>query len=95
MNWLRKRIVNWLNKSSLTCTADAPLQAVVDNNPNPGDFNLSVMQAMNGKVIQIRSYNPHPGPGSDWRTELYIVAEGEKLTDALAMLMIAKNLEKA
>ncbi len=91
MNWLRKRIANWLNKP---CTLEAPLPSV-DNNPNPGDFNLSVMQAMNGKVIQIRTYAPHAGPGPDWRAELYIVSEGEKLTDALAMLMIAKNLEKA
>ena len=60
----------------------------------PHNFNLSIMNAMNGKVIQIRSYQPQ-SRGPDWKTEYYIVPEGERLTDAVSVLLMAKNLEKA
>jgi len=94
MNWLRKRIVNWMNQPSSTLGADSVVETH-NHHTNPGDFNLSVMQAMNGKVIQIRTYAPHTGPGPDWKSDLYLVAEGEKMTDALATLMVLKNLERA
>jgi hypothetical protein len=49
---------------------------------------------MNGKVIQIRTFQPQ-NRGPDWKTEYYIVPDGEKLTDAVAVLLMAKNLETA
>ena len=60
----------------------------------PNNFNMTVLSAMNGKVIQIRTYQPQQR-GPDWRTEYYVVPEGERLSDAVTMLLMAKNLEKA
>lgn len=94
MNWLKKRIVSWLN-SSPSPLADALVSSREVEVATPGDFNMSFFQAMNGKVIQIRTYAPHKNPGPDWKTEYYIVPDGERITDALAVLMIAKNLDKA
>ena len=91
MEWLRRRLYNWLmevNKQSVAISA--PEVAVEE----PNNFNLTVMNAMNGKVIQIRTYKPQQR-GPDWTTEYYIVPDGERLTDAVSVLLIAKNLEKA
>jgi hypothetical protein len=52
------------------------------------------MAAMNGKVIEIRTYQPQ-NRGPDWKTEYYVVPDGERLTDAVTILLMAKNLEKA
>lgn len=93
MNWLRKRIVNWLNRPE-EVAAQMLSSGNVCSEATPGDFNMSFFQAMNGKVIQIRTYHPHKNPGPDWKTEYYIVPDGERITDALTVLMIAKNLEK-
>lgn len=95
MNWLRKRIVNWLRGSEVEALASLGRDVVAQCPDNPGDFNMTFLSAMNGKVIQIRTYAPHKNPGPDWKTEYFIVPDGEKLTDALTLLMIAKNLEKA
>ena len=91
MKWLKRAIRNWLNDDGVALrTASQPVAIDEDNQP----FTLSVSNALNGKVIQIRTYQPN-NRGSDWKHEFYIVPEGEKLTDAVAILLMAKNLEKA
>lgn len=93
MRWLKRAVRDWL----LDSYAEQPVlnRDVVQSPDNPGDFNMTFLNAINGKVIQIRTYAPHKNPGPDWKTEYFIVPEGEKVTDALTLLMIAKNLEKA
>ena len=90
MNWLKRKIRNWLNSES-DCKLAA---ATVDSGPDPSNFNLTIMTAMNGKVLQIRTYQPQ-SRGPDWKTEYYVVPDGERLTDAVTILLMAKNLEKA
>lgn len=91
MRWLKKAIRNWLSDSP----PEVGLVRADMSADNPGGFNMTFLQAMNGKVIQIRTYVPRNSLGPDWKTEYYVVPEGEKITDALTVLMIAKNLEKA
>lgn len=93
MNWIKRAIRNWLNSDELQ-KSRAYTDVASPEQPDPSNFNLSVMPAMNGKVIQIRTYQPQTR-GPDWRTEYYLVPEGERLTDAVTVLLMAKNLEKA
>lgn len=85
-------ILNWLRseppalRMNLSSTAQVP-----DETPN---FTLSIMNAINGKVIHIRTHKPQRN-GPDWVSEYYIVPDGEKLTDAVSILLMAKNLETA
>lgn len=90
MKWLKRAIRNWLREDIELKTASHTVAMDEDNQP----FTLSVMNALNGKVIQVRTYQPNPR-GSDWKNEYYIVPEGDKLTEAVALLLMAKNLEKA
>lgn len=90
MNWLRRKLYNWLME-----VGKAPALASADvHSEEPANFNMTVMNAMNGKLVQIRTYQPQRN-GPDWKTEYYLVPDGERLTDAVSMLLIAKNLEKA
>lgn len=89
MNWLKRIILNWAREDKLgVAIAESPTTA------DPNDFSLNIMNALNGKVIHIRSYQPQRH-GPDWKSEYYIVPEGERLSDAVTVLLMAKNLEKA
>lgn len=92
MNWLKHKIRNWLN-SAEDCVAKLNSTPHVTEVADPANFTLSILPAMNGKVINIRTYQPQRN-GPDWKSEFYIVPDGEKLTDAVTVLLMAKNLEK-
>ena len=89
MEWLRRKIYNWV----LQVGKGQALTAPEVETSEPNNFNMTVMNAMNGKVIQIRTYQPQTR-GPDWKTEYYIVPEGERLSDAVSVLLIAKNVER-
>lgn len=90
MSWLKRKLRKWIFEEEKGISIPEAITA----SDEPHNFHLSVMNAMNGKVIQIRSYQPQ-SRGPDWKTEYYIVPEGERLTDAVSVLLMAKNLEKA
>ena len=89
-SWIR----NWLYNDGISLkmgrTAD------VESSPEHG-AQISITSAINGKVLTLRSYQPsRKGNGnhvhSDWLTEFYVLKDGESLTEALTMLLIAKGL---
>lgn len=92
MKWLKRAVRNWLREDEISVGMSRPV--ISPDDPNNEPFSLSVSNALNGKVIQIRTYQPQ-ARGPDWRHEFYIVPEGENLTEAVAILLMAKNLEKA
>lgn len=91
MNWIRNLLRRWLTQPDRAEVTKSSVYAVEDSQSG---FTLTVMNAINGKVIHIRTYQPQRN-GPDWKTEYYIVPDGEKLTDAVAILLMAKNLETA
>jgi hypothetical protein len=90
MNWIKRAIRNWLHSDKLEANQTIAGPEPADTN----NFNMTILSAMNGKIIQIRTYQPQR-VGPDWKTEYYLVPEGERLTDAVTVLLMAKNLEKA
>jgi hypothetical protein len=55
---------------------------------------ISISNAINGKVLTLRTYQPSKNHSrSDWVTELYIVPEGESLTEALTMLLMMRGVK--
>jgi len=74
-----------------------PHDAVLARNPNElrsdTDVKFGVIQALNGKIIEISTYKPnHNGP--DWKHECYIVKDGETLAEAMATVITMKGLEE-
>jgi hypothetical protein len=61
--------------------------------------NISVRPAMNGKVLELAQWVPsvgtgrHLGSGGEWRHSLYIVPEGESISDAVTVLLVTQSLK--
>jgi len=57
---------------------------------------ISVSKAINGRVLTLLTYRPphsfQHSSHSDWVTEMYVIKDGESLTDALTMLLVLRGL---
>ncbi len=85
-SWIR----NWLNSNSATVLRGAD----VEGSPEQG-AQISISEAMNGRVLTIRTYKPNnPQYGNNWISELYVLKDGESLTEALTMLLTLKGIDK-
>lgn len=85
-SWIR----DWLHddRPQLVRTADA-----VEVRPED-QVNIAINNAMNGRVLTIRTYQPSNNHNrSDWLNELYVVPEGESLTEAVSILLLTKGLK--
>jgi hypothetical protein len=84
--WIR----NWLNDDGVLLKGARVME--VDSSPSD-QTGISISNAINGKVLTLRTYQPSKNNRSDWLTELYIVPEGESLTEAITILLLAKGLK--
>ena len=60
--------------------------------------NISVRPAMNGKVLELAQWVPNAVAGrhgntGEWRHSLYIVPEGESISDAVTVLLVTQSLK--
>lgn len=92
MKWLKRIIINWAHQQMNDSKGIGIVEPATASDPS--DFSMNIMSAMNGKIIHVRSYQPQRH-GPDWKSEYYLVAEGERLSDAVTVVLMAKNLEKA
>jgi hypothetical protein len=91
-NWMKRKLRQWVFENEANKLGRA--EATVDpDNVQSGDFRIAVKRAINGKVLEISTYNPNPR-GSSWTTDLFVVPQDESLKDALTMLLLLKGLEK-
>jgi len=89
---IKRWIRNWLHSDGITLGRTEP--NVVENAQEQG-VQISISEAMNGRVLTIRTYRPnHPHYASNWTSELYVLKDGESLTDALTMLLTLKGIDK-
>lgn len=82
--WIR----NWLMNDQIMASRTAEVEVRPDD-----QVQVQISQAMNGKVLSIRSYKPTHTKHSDWVTELYVVPEGESLTETVTFMLLAKGLK--
>ena len=67
----------------------------VDHNTTP-KIRVGVIEAINGRILEVMVAIPHGGSHQhyDWKTEMYVVPEDQKLSEAMAVIMLMKGLEK-
>jgi len=88
---IKRWIRNWLNSDGITLGART---ADVESSPEQG-AQIYISEAINGKVLTIRTFKPHnPQYGNNWVSELYVLKDGESLTEALTMLLTLKGIDK-
>jgi hypothetical protein len=84
--WIR----NWLMD-------DQPkLARATDIESQPDQTGISISNAINGKVLTLRTYQPNRvarNVHSDWVTEYYVLKDGESLTEALTMLLMMRGVK--
>lgn len=88
--WIR----NWLMGDGVKLGSRA-----IDTDGQPEQTGISISNAINGKVLTLRTYQPNRTSNgrhvqSDWVTEYYVIKEGESLTEALTMLLVMRGIEK-
>jgi len=86
---IRRWIRNWLN-DDLKLSKSEVVETASETNTQIG-----INNAINGRVLTIRTYQPSKNHNrSDWVTEYYVIKEGESLTEALTMLLMMKGIDK-
>jgi hypothetical protein len=57
---------------------------------------IGFIDALNGRILEVSTQIPHPGVSNhyDWKTEMYVIPEGQKLSEAISTVMLMKGLEK-
>jgi hypothetical protein len=89
MSRIRRWIFEWL-RGNRGVALYADEHHVEKTMPN---VRVGTLAAMNGKLLEVSAYKKNPN-GPDWTSEYYIIAEGQTLTEAIALVMVMKGLEK-
>jgi hypothetical protein len=85
--WIR----NWLLNENVTLSSRT---TDVESSQEHG-AQIYINEAMNGRVLTIRTFKPiNPQYGNNWISELYVLKDGESLTEALTMLLTLKGIDK-
>jgi hypothetical protein len=88
-SWIR----NWLHSDGISLKMGR--SEVADTSPPEQGAQIYISEAMNGRVLTIRTYKPiNPQYGNNWVSELYVLKDGESLTEALTMLLTLKGIDK-
>lgn len=66
-----------------------------DHSTTP-QMRVGVIDAMNGRILEVSTQIPHPGVANhyDWKTEMYVVPEDQKLSEAISTVMLMKGLDR-
>ena len=88
--WLRKWLMYETPSPGLV-SRESDLADRVTGSGQP-TYRLTLVKAMNGRMLEVGVYksNPH---GPDWKYELYIIDNDERVADAIAKVLAIKSLE--
>ena len=89
---IKKWIRDWLRDGPPTLRMS---EASTVEHAQEAGVQISINSAINGRVLTLRTYQPSKHHvRNDWLTELYIVKDGESLTEALTMLLLMKGVDQ-
>ena len=87
---LRKWIRGWLSADLVN--QPAAIEARAHERSSQPTVRVAVIQAMNGRVLEVGVYKPNPR-GPDWTFELFIVPENATLAAAITTVLAIKAVE--
>jgi hypothetical protein len=87
---IRKWIRNWLLNENVTLSA----RVEVDDRAQEHGAQISIAEAINGRVLTIRTYRPNNAQyAGNWTSEYYVLKDEESLPEAITMLLLLKGLK--
>lgn len=100
IKWFKKKFAQWSKEAweneRNSKIAETPLVMTardVDHNTMP-KIRIGVIEAMNGRILEVSVATANNHGHYDWKTEMYVVSEEQKLSEAIALVMLMKGLEK-
>jgi hypothetical protein len=78
-----------------TRCASIKLHSDSDHSTTP-EIMVKLVPAVNGRLLELSTKKPHAhAPGHwEWEHEMFVIQEGQKLSEAISMAMLMKGLEK-
>ncbi len=100
IKWLKKKFAEWSKEAwenarneKEVVIGGASLTTGVDHSTVPR-IRVGVIDAMNGRILEVSTAVPNNHNHYDWKTEMYVVPENQKLSEAMSLVMLMKGLEK-
>ena len=99
IKWLKKKVAQWARESweneKQKNEVELPIAVPrdVDHNTMP-KMRIGVIEALNGRILEVSTAIPNNHNHYDWKTEMYVVPEDQKLSAAVSTVMLMKGLEK-
>lgn len=99
--WFKKKFAElvkeaWENarqEKEVVTLGSAIVGADVAHNTMP-KLRVGVIEAINGRILEVATAIPNNHNHYDWKTEMYVVPENQKLSEAMSLVMLMKGLEK-
>lgn len=85
-SWIRR----WLASDQQTLAG--LVHASGEERTSKPAYRLTVLRCLNGRAIEIGTYKPNPH-GPDWTFDMFIVPEGDLISDAIVKVLAIKALE--
>ncbi len=86
---IRRWIRNWLMNEDVKLG-----RAEVDDRTQEHGAQISIAEAINGRVLTIRTYRPNNAQyAGNWTSEYYVLKDEESLPEAITMLLLLKGLK--
>ena len=98
MMWLKGLLYRWVREYSVSLNKGSKpeaVQATENAIATRGATSLTIADAMNGQVLQLRTYVPskqlhHDG---EWQATTYVLKHGDNVVEAVAALLINNKLK--
>jgi hypothetical protein len=99
IKWFKKKVAQWARESwenekqrnEAVLAVEVPQD--VSHNTMP-KMRIGVIEAMNGRILEVSTAVPNNHLHYDWKTEMYVVPDDQKLSAAVSTVMLMKGLEK-
>jgi hypothetical protein len=99
--WLKKKFAQWSREAwesarQKESSYETPVLLKSTDHSTTPQMRIGFIDAMNGRILEVATQIPHPGVANhyDWKTEMYVVPEDQKLSEAISTVMLMKGLEK-
>ncbi len=91
IRWLLNGIMKWVwdfnaHKRNVLAMCD-------DSSSATPKLRIGIVEGMNGKILEVSTHKPNPH-GSDWTYEFFVIQESQKVSEAVAMVLLLKGLDK-
>ena len=94
IRWLLNKLMKWVWDFNREGRGSRPVLALGDESSSATPkLRIGIVEGMNGRLLEVSTYKPNPH-GSDWTYEFFVLQEGQKVSDAVAMVLLMKGLDK-